>query len=118
MATLREFLDEQKFDWHSGTILIQWTKIYMYDDGEEDKERPGWDEITGASFITFDHPILDKEFSDGYGGPECPRFVAEDAEAIYFPGTYDGATWCSKVYKELGKYLDWENLETPYVGGG
>jgi hypothetical protein len=118
MATFREFLDRQKFDWNSGTILIQWTTSGCKDTDGTDIERSGWDDITGASFIMFDHPILDREFSDDYGGPECPRFVAEDKEAIYFPGTYDGSTWCDKVYKELDRYLDWKNLETPYVGGG
>ena len=73
--------------------------------------------------------FLNKEFSDGFGGPEMPRFVAEDLDKIYFPVQYDGSTWIDFVYKDIGRYLrTWmEKKEgkptrllreaTPYPGG-
>jgi hypothetical protein len=118
MATLREFLNQKEFDWTSGTVLIQWTKPEDSVFEDEVFSRPGWDSTYGASFILPTNPILDKEFSDDYGSPQCPRFIAEDKDFVYFPGTYDGATWCVKIYKEIDHYLDWENNESPYVGGG
>ena len=60
--------------------------------------------------------ILEKEFDYGYGGPECPRFVAEDTDYIYFPDQYDGATSCCYVAKDISKYLSIEE-PTPYPGG-
>jgi hypothetical protein len=109
MAKLREWLDKKGFDWESGVIL--------YQECEEDYYN-GWVSETDAITTTpidKQHPILDKEFSSGYGAPECPRILAKDDTAMYFPGQYDGATWLEKVNLDLEFYL--ENL-TPYPGGG
>lgn len=107
MATIKKWLDEAGFNWSDGRILWQ--------DVEEGRS-PGWGDPTTAQWIQPDHEVLTREFSSGYGGPECPRFVAEDDKAIYFPSQYDGATGIEVVFKDLTKYLDVKN-ETPYPGG-
>jgi hypothetical protein len=107
VATLRKWLDEVHFDWESGRILLQ----------ERDEHTHRWDAPTSARWLTKDDPVLDKKFDDGYGAVQCPPFIAEDRECIYFPGCYDGSTWLSCVYKDIAQYLDLGN-ETPCVGGG
>jgi len=107
MATIRQWLTEQGFDFGNGTILFQ-----------PAASSPGWTSVeeTGKGrMIRTTHPILDHVFDDGFGAPECPRFIAEDSEAIYFPAQYDGATWCEKVHKDITYYVD---HVTPYPGGG
>lgn len=64
-------------------------------------------------YIKRDDPILDQEFDEGYGAPECPRFVADDGRKIYFPYQYDGSTGIVSVYKNIDVYLA---KETPYPG--
>lgn len=108
MATIREKLDRQGFDWETGRIIIQTVEPDRY---------PGWAKPTGAYVAAADDPILDQEFDDGFGGPKCPRFVAEDATAIYFPYQYDGATGVCKVLKDIRQYLDYKSNPTPYPGG-
>lgn len=111
MATIREFLERRGFDWNSSTILVQDVKNEDYAGWREFKPSEGHT----ARYIEMDDEILDKEFYDDYGGAECPRFVARDFEATYFPCQYDGATWCDKVYHSFDKYLV---ESTPYPGGG
>jgi hypothetical protein len=60
--------------------------------------------------------VLDEQFYSGHGCPSCPRFIAEDSVAIYFPWQYDGATGLQKVYKNLDVYLTGDE-ETPFPGG-
>jgi hypothetical protein len=109
MATLRQFLDSQGFDWRTGYIVIHPTP--------EEGSNPGWEELSGTPFVAPPtHEILDKEFYDGYGGPKCPRFVARDKDALYFPIQYDGATCCCKVFGDLRVYLSGDE-QTPYPGG-
>jgi len=108
MATLREFLDQAHFDWNTGKIIVQLT--------EEEDGSQGWNTPVSAKWIEKDDPILDKKFSDGFGGPECPRFIAEDAESLYFPYQYDGATGPVAVFKKIERYLD-PKVESPYPGG-
>ncbi|RKY62981.1 MAG: hypothetical protein DRP95_00130 [Candidatus Latescibacterota bacterium] len=106
-ATLRKELDRLGFDWKSGRILVQEVFENMFH---------AWSDSEGARWVDFDDPILDLEFG-GFGDEvQCPRFVAEDKEAIYFPAQYDGDTWVEKVYKDIGRYLDWKNYESPYPG--
>jgi hypothetical protein len=108
MITLRRELEELGFDWDSGKILYQKTIDFA----------PGWDEPRDAEYIAATHPILDEEYSRDYGAPTCPRFVAEDKEAFYFPSQYDGATLVEKIWKDLDKYLDFKKNMSPYPGGG
>lgn len=108
MATIRQWLDAEGFNWTTGRIIYQPTG---------DNFTPGWSAPAGAEQIGADHPILDHEFYDGHGGPECPRFIAEDAARIYFPNQYDGATSIVAVWKDLARYLEWQTTETPYPGG-
>jgi hypothetical protein len=61
--------------------------------------------------------VLHQSFDAGFGGPKCPRFIAEDPVAIYFPSQYEGATSLEKIYKNLDVYLTGDE-ETPYPGGG
>lgn len=107
-ATLRGWLNEAGFDWESGLIVWQ-------DTGEDNY--PGWHtpEAPGV-VITKDHEVLDRKFYCGYGGPECPRIFAQDKNAIYFPGQYDGSTWLERIVTDPGFYTLPGNA-TPYPGG-
>ena len=113
MATIREWLNKAGFDWRTGRIIFQET---YYCDTLERHDTPGWASPEGAREITADDPILDYEFDDGFGAPECPKFIAEDRDRFFFPAQYDGATWLEFVWKDINKYLD-ANNETPYPGG-
>lgn len=108
MITLRKELEFNKFDWKNGRILYQETTGYS----------AGWssgDDLIETREIDTEHKILDKEFNDGYGSPEMPRFVAYDKGFIYFPSQYDGSTRIVKVAKEPEYYIG-NNEETPYPG--
>uniref|UniRef100_A0A6M3Y0R6 Uncharacterized protein n=1 Tax=viral metagenome TaxID=1070528 RepID=A0A6M3Y0R6_9ZZZZ len=110
-ATIRRFLDSCGFDWASGTIIVQMVR--------EEHSSPGWaseEDIIDSHYINPQSQILDIEFDNGLGGPECPRYIAEDKDKIYFPSQYDGATGPEFVYKDIKKYSDKNNL-TPYPGG-
>ena len=111
-GTIRGWLENAGFDWENGRILYQKVK----DDNWG--KTPGWSSPTGAGFISHDAPILDEVFSTGYGGPTTPRFIATDEEKLYFPAQYDGATWLEVIWKDIEKYLDFANYESPYPGGG
>lgn len=112
-TTLRELLNALGFDWNTGRIVYH---DVTQPDGEY-TGNPGWSDATSAQEIPDTHPILDKEFYTGFGGPQCPRFVAEDAVKIYFPSQYDGSTQVHSIWKDLGKYLDFKENSTPYPGG-
>ena len=112
MATIHQWLVDVNFDFASGTILYQPVK-----DEEDYETAPGWTEPTNGIFIDEKHPILHKDFEDGFGSPQCPRFIAKDNQAIYFPTQYDGATNIQKVWLDLHQYLDFNNHYTPYPGG-
>lgn len=106
MTTLREFLKGANFDFEKGRIYYQKTK---------DGDSPGWSTGVNAELISTSHDILDKEFYSGFGGPQCPRFVAYDSEKVYFPEQYDGSTNICFVYLNPDRYLSGE--PTPYPGG-
>jgi hypothetical protein len=102
MSTLREWLNDENFDWETGEIILQNRKPTEWD------EKPyagGWDECDFADRISQEHEVLDYNFDNGFGRPECPRFIAKDKEAIYFPSQYDGSTCLEKVYLDISKYL-------------
>lgn len=107
MATIRKWLDQVNFNWNNAHIIHQVT---------EEEEPPGWSSPINARVIDVDDPILDLDFHSGYGLPECPRFVADDGEYIYFPDQYDGATGITCVAKNINVYLDTSN-RSPYPGG-
>lgn len=111
MTTLRAQLTEAGFDWTSGRIL--------YHQISDEAYSPGWvndNEIIARKFIDFDDEILDKEFEEGYGAPNLPRFIAEDESFVYFPVQYDGATWVGRTAKNITAYLQ-NGSQTPYFGG-
>lgn len=108
MPTIRAWLTKAGFNFKEGIIV--------YHPVSED-HCPGYDDyLIDGRYISMDHKILDTEFSDDYGGPECPRFIAKDRFALYFPSQYDGATSIEKVYLDLNKYVG-NNKPTPYPGG-
>lgn len=107
MPTIKEWLTTEGFDWESGEIIYHEV---------EDSNHPGWSGAISASLVPHTHQVLTKEFDHGYGSPQCPRFIAKDKNAIYFPWQYDGATGIQKVFISIKKYLDISN-ETPYPGG-
>lgn len=116
MANLKKWLDELGFDWEYGTIIYQPVK--------EDKDYqpcPGWasaDELEQPMYISKSAAILSVEFDDGFGSPQCPRVLAADANAIYFPKQYDGSTSLVKIITNLDYYLSVKGISTPYPGGG
>ena len=116
MATLRKWFEE---------LNVDLSKLVLVAHAVGGSQYPGWRSATAA--VKFDfrtpgaldvhpHPLLDTEFDDSYGGPQAPRFVAQDEDWIYFVGTYDGSTWLQPVNKNLDFYMNHEN-EVPYVGG-
>ena len=107
MGQLKRWLDNLDFDWKSGRIIYQITN---------DFSSPGWGTPKEALEIDESHRILTEEFDSGFGGPECPRIIAEDKNFIYFPVQYDGSTWLQKISKNIIYYLSPEN-PTPYPGG-
>ncbi len=110
MATLREWLTNAGFDWDTGTII--------YQEIGDDENYPGWaSELKCGSKIPNTAPILDHKFSCGFGGPMCPRILAKDRKAVYFPSKYDGSTELVKVVTDVRHYLK-EGNDTPYPGGG
>jgi len=106
MATIRNWLNNANFNWKKGLIIHQPT----------DGGSPGWSCPVSAEIVGVNDEVLDREFDSGFGGPECPRFVAEDDRAIYFPSQYDGSTTIEVVLKDIKSYLNIEN-KTPYPGG-
>ena len=116
MATIKEWLNEAGFHWEQGTIIYQ--PVNEEGTPEYDMIDPGNGTPINARIIEHDDPILIKEFDSGYGGADCPRFIAEDEQALYFPSKYDGATAIEKVLKDIRQYLNYESNPTPYPGGG
>jgi len=106
MATLRAWLNEAGADFDNLRI------VYQAVDGGS----PGWGTPISSELIDTNHPILDKIFHPGYGGPECPRIIADDDKRLYFPSQYDGSTCLETVEKDILIYLD-RSIETPYPGG-
>lgn len=118
MATIKQWLIDAEFDWENGRIIFQELKKDPDDPSETLAYSPGWsdiEEVEQAIEIEKNHEILTLKFCNSFGSPECPRFMAEDNNAIYFPTQYDGATSLTKVYK-LNYYLNNKSL-TPYPGG-
>lgn len=111
MATLRQWFNNAKVDWETLTIIHQPVADENHWPGSA---APFWAEQYIGDFIPSS--LIDKEFNDGYGGPEAPRFIAWDKDRIYFPWQYDGSTGLTEVYRDFSKYLDPKN-ETPYPGG-
>lgn len=108
MSTIREWLREAQFDSKHGKIVFQ--------NVTDDAYCPGWasdDEIGVSEVVSWKHPILDLEFDASFGSPQCPRFIAKDKKALYFPGQYDGATFLVVIRCDLSYYM---NHPTPYPG--
>lgn len=110
MATIRQWLQNEGFDFENGRILFQ--------DVTEDAYCPGWarDDYELKDTIEIkDHPILDHEFNDGYGSAQCPRFLAKDSKKIYFPSQYDGATCVNSIEIDLDSFVG-NKKPLPYPG--
>lgn len=126
-ASIREWLDDAGFDWNAGRIVYHETS--SAEDRENEMEpSPGWADRVGPGVLAYhpigerapgqpSHPILDHRFHTGFGGPMCPRFIAQDPDALYFPSQYDGATRLVKVYRHLIRYVGHDAEPTPYPGG-
>jgi hypothetical protein len=112
MANLRQWLNEENFNWAEGRIIYHPTAS-----SNDDFPSPGWSCLKGQPILLpHDSAILDKEFDAGYGGPQCPRIVADDSLKIYFPSQYDGATGLESIYKDVSRYMEGD-IQTPYPGG-
>ena len=128
-TTLREQLTEAGFDWspHATIIVQRYRDPHAHSpsfyDGvfvEGHWYTLGWCHASDVENVTIphDHPILDQPFDDGFGSPQMPRFWCKTPQYIYFPGTYDGSTWVSRVALYPGMYLGKDAESLPYVGGG
>ena len=119
MTTLEKELNKVGFDWATGKLVVHTLAEHSYS--------PGWG--SGERAVVFDYSkdnqlhdeLLHHEYNNGYGSPQCPRFVGEDSKFLYFPVQYDGATWVDKIAKDIAFYTMFDekgNLnETPYPGG-
>jgi hypothetical protein len=107
IVTLRKELTGAGFDWKTGKIIYQ---------ESDNADSPHWGDPISAQYIEQTHPLLDQEYDCGHGGPECPRFIAEDDKALYFPSQYDGATNMVRVWKDINHYLNWKENPTPCPG--
>ena len=110
MTTWRKWFHDAEADWATLQIVYQATIDY---------DAPGrafGDGLSAAVQILHDHEVLDQEFDDGFGGPEAPRIVAMDANFIYFPCQYDGATGVTKIRRDVRGYIG-STEPTPYPGG-
>lgn len=131
------------------TVGLNWDKFLIIYHELSNWENPGWHDdeeikqafiISNALKLKFsnadtknhvisveDHPILDEEYSIGYGAPECPSFIARDwnddgtPRRCYFPVQYDGSTYIDYIEEDLEKYLtkneDGYYNSIPYPGG-
>lgn len=109
-TTLRQELIAVGFDFSTGIIIVQDQVETCY------SSPPGYSQPTTARVARINDPLLDLKFDDGYGSPECPRFIAEDEKYLYFPYQYDGSTGIVTVHKYIRYYLNPQN-PTPYPGG-
>lgn len=107
-TTLRKELKEAGFDFDGGTVLVR-------DCHKDDRGWASASELGAPKEATDAH--LDEEFYSGYGAPECPVFVAWDADRFYFPVQYDGATWVESIWRDVNTYRS-EGTEFPYPGRG
>jgi len=105
MASIHEWLLEAGFNFEAGEIVYQ-------DTGGD--SAPGWSTPEAAGSMTDE--VLHRQFDNGWGSPECPRFFARCGSWLYFPQQYDGATSLVKVNVNPSYYLDPGN-RTPYPGG-
>lgn len=103
-ATIRSWLTEAGFWWEAGQIVVHDLKpdtSPFYAEG---------DDVSNRRIIDHDDPILDQDC-----GYECPRFVAHDLTATYFPVQYDGAVWIEWVSHNILDYLKPGSV-TPFPG--
>ena len=124
MATVRKWLSELGFDWEKGTIVFQAVedregKAFWATGAEaEPGIPPGQAMPLEGRIVGRDDPFLDWEFNDRHGAPNCPRFIARDQKAIYFPATFAGATWAERIFLDLSQYVGakGEFEHAPYLG--
>jgi len=114
MKTIRQWLNEVDagFDWDTGQILWQKTEPSRWREAIRTLNEP-----IGARLLEHDDPLLDLEFSTGYGSASCPRFIAWDEKRIYFVSTYDGATELEYIFRDPLTYMDFKGWPIPVPGG-
>lgn len=95
--TIRKYLDACDFDWTTGRVFVAGRKKhggYYTTDDEAQPMRPATDED------------LDYSFYGGFGGNECPAYIAYDNVAVYFSLEYDGATSGVRALLDPARYID------------
>ena len=107
MVTLRGWLNALSFDWASGTIVLQYVDEDDYINGNP---------TVKAQQIQSTDIILDRQFSDGFGGLDAPHIIASDLKHVYIIGQYDGSSWMERVSKDVLRYLD-PKVTIPIIGG-
>ena len=106
-VTLREYLNAAGFNWKTGTIVYQETRVgYPGLAGDFSLEKP--------TIITPYDKVLDKEFNPSDRFPMFPRIFAKDEEAIYIPAFHNRYCWLEKIETNWTYYTSGNN--TPYVG--
>lgn len=99
--SIRQYLAKLDFDFRHGRILME--------EGHLGDRRS-----STTRKVDVNSNILDEKFDGGFGRAECPPFIAEDRDFIYFPTEYDGSTSAVKVAKSIDDYLENDNLAIPY----
>ena len=72
MGSIREFLDDNGFDWKTGSIALH----YPSDGWHDFKGSPQL--IRTLNLSETDDRILNEFFDKGAGSADCPRYVAYD----------------------------------------
>ena len=98
-------MDDEGFDWTTGTIILQETDY---------PDNPGLGETTSTVELSADHAYLDKAFSQNRHRLACPRFIARDATAYYVPATLAGLIIICKINKDIRTYLE-PYTDIPYL---
>ena len=60
---------------------------------------PNWKEVPRGKLLNWQEaaPLLDFNYSTGYGAPECPCVYAWTKDYVIFISQYDGSTCTNKV---------------------
>lgn len=92
MANLRKWLEEAAGPEEIQAVVIGnmgWPDYGDHALSPLAKDRTNWNRVLTWSEAA---PILDYEFDDGHGAPECQAITAWTAFRVFFVVQYDGAT--------------------------
>jgi len=85
--------------------MTTWRKLLV-----EEMELHG-ETLVDIESNTMSNEEMDKEFDNGYGGPEGIPFTIWTKNRVYFPICYDGAEWVGSVSRNP------DGKPTDHLGG-